>query len=180
MRSIILAASVAVLMVAAAGSALADVFSVSFDAPIVYTFTEETLTDESVGGFKVGLTLPFLVGLGYENYKVKGKAGTAPFQVDFEYKVAMYDIFLDIPFPVANLVIGAGGGKGQIDTVPPTGGLQDASLVQAFVSVGIPFALLFDAHVGYHAIRGEAEPVGGGTALNLDASMATVGIKVGF
>ena len=165
--------------------AQADTLSVSVDVPVTYSFTETTLKDPSSSGALVAVTLPFLVGLGYENYKVTGKL-TDPTLAnpdqDFEYKVAMYDIYVDIPFPYLNLRVGGGAGKGEFDLTPVTGDTYDsASLTQLFFNVGVPFWEVFDAHVGYHKISGDADnQTNPGKNLTLDAGMATVGLKVGF
>lgn len=184
MRTLLTTVLLLCLLTASAGTALADTLSVSADVPIVYTFSESGLKDPSASGVLVGVSLPFLVGFGAESYKVKGKL--APFvptdpQKDFQYDVTMLDLFLNLPFPVANLVLGVGAGQGSFDEVPASNLVDTATLTQAYFSIGIPFAVLFDAHVGYHVIRGDADfKDGSGQKLNLDAEMATIGIKVGF
>ncbi len=159
-------------------AAVASAQSVSADIPIVYTFDEVALDGEKVSGIKLAVSLPFLLGFGLESYKVTGNITTVP--ADFDYQVTFFDVFLDIPFPVANLVLGGGVGKGEFDVVPASGSFDDATLVQLFVSLGIPFAAIFDAHVGYHVIRGESDNQVTTSPLNLDAEMATIGLKVGF
>ncbi len=175
----IIAFGLLVTLVLLAGASGASAQSVSADIPIVYTFDEGALDGEKVSGIKLAVSLPFLLGFGLESYKVTGNFTTVP--ADFDYQVTFFDVFVDIPFPVANLVLGGGVGKGEFDLVPATGAFDDATLAQLFVSLGIPFAAIFDAHVGYHVIRGESDFQGppAGT-LNLDASMATIGLKVGF
>lgn len=159
--------------------ARADTLSLSADVPVVYQFSDSNLKSPSATGALVGLTLPFLVGVGAETYKVKGQV--ANLSTDFDYKVTMLDLYADLPFPGGNLVVGGGLGKGQFATVPASDDFPDAALKQAYFSVGVPFAGIFDAHVSYHLVRGEADiPNTVGKKVNLDASMATVGLKVGF
>ena len=170
----------AALLLAAAAPAWADALSVTADVPIVYTFKESSLKDTSPRGLLVGVSLPSLLGVGLEAYKVTGKiANPTPPDTEFEYKVTMLDAYLDVPFPAANLVLGVGLGKGRFATVPATVPFSDAGLAQAFFSVGVPFGGAFDAHVGYRVIRGEAN-VGTSGKVNLDARMATIGLKMGF
>ena len=176
MRIIAVGLPAVLLLVSFAAGASAQ--SVSADIPIVYMFDEQTLDDEKVSGIKLAVSLPFLLGFGLESYKVTGKFTTVP--ADFDYQVTFFDVFVDIPFPVANLVLGGGVGKGEFDLVPATGGFDDATLAQLFVSLGIPFAAIFDVHVGYHLIRGESDVQGATSPLDLDADMATIGLKVGF
>ncbi|MCH9045247.1 MAG: hypothetical protein IIA40_03975 [SAR324 cluster bacterium] len=181
MRIIAVGLPAVLLLVSFAAGASAQ--SVSVDIPIVYTFDEQLLDDESASGIKVAISFPFLLGFGLEGYKVTGKdTGTTDpgTTTDFQYDVAFFDVFVDIPFPVANLVLGGGVGKGEFDLVSAPGGFNDATLTQLFVSLGIPFAAIFDAHVGYHVIRGESDIQGATSPLNLDAEMATIGLKVGF
>ncbi len=178
MRIIAVGLPAVLLLVSFAARASADLLSVSADVPVVYTFDEQTLDDESARGVKVAISFPFLLGFGLESYEVTGNVtGTT---TDFQYDVVFFDVFVDIPFPVANLVLGGGVGKGEFDLVPATGAFDDATLTQLFVSLGIPFAAIFDAHVSYHVIRGESDIQGATSPLNLDAEMATIGLKVGF
>lgn len=163
----------------AAAPAWADALSVSGDIPIVYQFSEPNLKSPSASGVLVGLSLPGLVGVGAESYKVKGQV--ASLSTDYEYKVTMVDLYADLPFPGGNLVVGGGLGKGRFATVPASAAYPDASLKQVYFSVGVPFGGVFDAHVSYHIIRGDTNiPYTVGKKVNLDASMATAGIKVGF
>lgn len=179
MRTLLMAGVVGMLAFWVAAPARAQL-AVSADIPIFYEFDEDGFQDASASGIKVGLTLPFLIGIGAESYNVDGKVQSLPAAIPYEYQVTMLDLFLDIPFPAANLVVGGGIGRGEFEA-PATGvTFEDAALTQGFFSIGIPFALLFDAHVSYHRIFGEADAPGLTKPLNLDAEMATVGIKIGF
>ena len=183
MRRILYSGSLlAILLLVSVGAAQADTLSISADVPVVYTFDESQLHDAKASGAIVGVSLPFLVGFGGESYKVTGKGGTAPSEEDIEYKVQMLDLFLDIPFPVANLRVGGGFGKGDFSTPnTPSQQFDQASLTQLFFNVGVPFGGVFDVHVGYHAINGETNLTGvPNSSLKLSAKMATVGLKVGF
>lgn len=159
--------------------AWADVFSISADIPVNYSFDNSQLTDTDASGFKAMAILPFHLGFGFEQYEVTGKIGgsTGP---DFQYDVSFVDIFYEFPFPVLNLAVGIGVGKGEFDEVPETGTFSDANLTQWFVSLGYPFALVFDIHIGYHAISGESDITGSTTPLDLNANMTTIGFKFGF
>lgn len=157
--------------------AWADTLSVSADIPVVYSFSESNLKSPSASGVLVGLSLPTLLGIGAESYKVKGQV--ASLSTDYEYKVTMVDLYLHVPFPAGNLVVGAGMGKGRFATVPASNAYPDASLKQVYFSVGVPFGGVFDAHVSYHVVRGDTN-IPYSQKINLDAQMATIGLKVGF
>ena len=171
------------LSVWAVTPAWADVFSVSLDVPVSYTYKDSTLHDAKASGAIVGLSLPFLVGFGFEAYTVKAKADT-PAPVDFENKVQMFDVFFNLPVPVVNIRLGAGVGTSQL-SVPsqPTKTFDKGTLTQGYLDVGIPFAVLFDVHLGYHAISGkvkETTPPGTKPDVDVGARMWTLGLKVGF
>jgi hypothetical protein len=178
MNTKVLAGLVLFLTAWAVSPARADLFAIAVDVPVTYSFDEAVLGDPDASGIIVGLSLPFLVGLGYESYKVTGDTVAATAQA-YEYKVNMVDVFLDLPFPVANLVLGVGLGRGTFEIPTSTLTFKDANLSQFFFSIGIPFAVLFDVHVGYRVIGGKAD-ASDGTELNLGSEMATVGLKVGF
>jgi hypothetical protein len=179
-----LLAALAMLAALCAGAvpARAAALAVSADIPIVYTFNNQDIARQtSLGGVLVSVALPGFLGAGVESYRVKGQVSNpTPANTDFTYDVAMLDLLLDLPFPGGNLVLGAGAGRGRFSTALGTPTFSDASLVQAFFSVGVRFAEVYDAHVGYHAVRGAADLTGGGGQLNLDANMATVGLKMTF
>jgi len=187
MRRLCVGAVVAFLVLTGAGlvgpgPAMADTLSVSVDIPVVYSFSDGNLQDASASGILIGVQLPLFANLGLESYQVSGQAQLpAPLSpAPFEYDVLMVDLFLELPFPAANLVLGAGLGQGKFDTVPASGAFGTATLTQLFFSLGIPFAGVFDGHVGYHRIFGEADIVGSSSKVNLDAGMATAGVKLGF
>lgn len=168
---------VALLLAWAGRPARADTLSVSADVPIAYAFSDPGYTGTAAhDGLVVGVSLPILLGLGYEAYQVTGTLAAQ----DFTYDVRMADVFFDLPFPTLNLRLGGGVGVGRFDVAATPGAYDPAKLSQFFLNVGIPFAGLFDAHVGYHIIQGKADIVGTGNTLPLGATMATVGLKVGF
>ena len=183
MRAWIAGFLLATLLTIGGAPAWAESLSVLVDIPVVYKFNEESLTSAKPSGIVLGVALPFLIGVAAEIYTVKGAVTQTPPNSDFEYKATLVDVFLNLPFPAGNLKLGAGLGKGALSTTPPKVTFPDGKLVQVFFSIGVSFAKVFDAHVGYHVIRGETDIpaiLGLPGKLNLDASMATIGIKVGF
>ncbi len=171
------------LSVWAVTPARADTFSVSLDVPVSYTYKDSTLHDAKASGAIVGLSLPFLVGFGFEAYTVKAQAGAAP-ATDFENKVQMLDVFLNLPVPVVNIRLGAGVGTASL-SVPsqPTQQFDKGTLTQGYLDVGIPIAVVFDVHLGYHAISGKVKDKtlpGPNPDVDVGAKMWTLGVKVGF
>lgn len=152
-------------------------FSISADVPLSFTIDGDAA--DSVSGFLVGVSLPFFVGFGFENYEATFKGAAGGTDVVLSNKI--FDVFVDLPVPFVNIGIGLGAGTVAIDT----GSVDiwdDASLTQFFVTVGIPIVILFDVHVGYHVLSGTASAKSGTGAadLEIDAVMISLGAKVGF
>ncbi|MCZ6646234.1 MAG: hypothetical protein O7B79_08335, partial [SAR324 cluster bacterium] len=91
-----------------------------------------------------------------------------------------FDAFIDLPTPFIN--IGLGIGIGKADVVESGGATiyESASLFQYFVTLGIPFAAVFDIHVGYHQIQGSANNKSGGQDFKVDGNMVSLGLRFGF
>ena len=170
--------------VLAAQTARADTLAVSADLPVAMDLTIKSsgtttnYSDSSVSGLGVGVSLPFLIGLGYENYAGKfSKSGSK-----FDYGVSMYDLFINLPIPVVNIALGGGVGTGSISKTNFGNVYKDADLTQWFASLGIPILPLVDVHVGYHAFSGTNKAKSGTGFSDAKASgdMWSLGVKVGF
>lgn len=163
-----------------AGAAQADVFSVSADVPIAYSFSEGGSADE-VSGYKLGVSLPFLVGFGVEEYTATLKSNGVKSERNFSF----IDLFFNLPVPLVNIALGYGFGTASVDQTPATTGLtyEDADVNQYFLSVGYPFAGVFDVHLGYHVVSGSGDVKQDNTKIGetkLDGNMVSLGVKVGF
>ena len=182
-----------VAAVAMARPALADTLAVSADLPVSSSVTLKsagspatTYDSKSISGFTLGVSFPFLLGLGYENYSSSfSKSST---NTKFDYDVTMYDIFVNLPIPVVNIALGAGTGTGSVSHVNFPGmssPFKDGDLTQWFASIGIPITPLVDVHVGYHSFSGKnkattAAAASGFSDITVDGSMYSVGVKIGF
>lgn len=154
-------------------------FSIAADIPVSYSFSNSDLSDESASGLLTKVTLPFGIGFGLETYEVTGNFQSTT--TNFEFDVAMIDIFYGLPVPVLNVQVGFGLGVAKFETKTgvTTTEYDDPFLWQVFVSVGYPFAGIFDVHVGFYRIRGEAE-ASGLAKVSLDSNMFTLGARIGF
>lgn len=175
------------------GAARADVFSITADVPVQLSLKlDGDSVDNSVSGFKVGVSLPFLVGFGYESYKAALDKKDLGLGTKGDLNFQLIDIFFNLPVPVVNIALGVGAGTATFDPDKfDLGGgdsvtLNAANVTQYFVSLGIPIAVLFDVHVGYHVLSGSFDiktTSSGGTSKDssdLKATMISLGAKVGF
>jgi hypothetical protein len=178
MKRFALVAALLALLLAATLPGRAQAQSISLDVPVNYGYSSGVLSSPSAKGVLLGVSLPFFLNLGYESYKVDSTANSGTLVGPLEQKTSMFDIFFGIPFPAANLVLGAGFGKASF--TPTAGSALDANLAQVYFSLGVPFGGVFDAHVGYHIVRGESVATTATGKLNVNSTMATIGIKAGF
>ncbi len=169
------AVGVAALFAASTASA----FSIALDAPVAYEFDDGGSADE-VSGFKLGLafiTTPFVdLGVGYERYELTEDVSGTDATVTFD----IIDVFVDLPFPFINIVIGAGVGSTEFELGTVS---KRADVTQWYVSLGYPILLLFDIHVGWHQVMAdEIDFTFGGLPDTVDVSgtMWSVGAKLGF
>ena len=192
MQRIFIALFVGMASLFLTSAAWADIISISADVPIAFEFDDGGSAD-SVSGYKIGLALPgIIVGIGYEDYLVTQKNSGAD---DTEINFKIIDIFLNLPLPIVNIALGYGAGSASINDVTGTNTtdgdfeftFSDATITQYFISLGIPFGLLFDIHVGYHVLDGESDVKlvtdNSGTSkdkVDLSATMTSLGIKFGF
>jgi len=180
-----------VSLLLAQGIAKADTLSVTADIPLQLQLKlDKTDVGNSVSGYKVGVSLPFLVGFGVEGYKAA--LDKKDFGAKGDLNLQLVDIFLNLPVPVVNIALGAGVGTASFDPNKyDLGGgdslkLSSGTVTQYFASVGIPIAVLFDVHLGYHVLSGKFDTkttTAGVTtkdSSDLKATLITLGAKAGF
>ena len=180
MKRILVLATVGFAIFSFAPSARAQFFSVAFDVPLQYNFDAGNSAD-SVSGFKAAINLPFLFGFGFEDYTATLDTGGAT-GGSREVGITMFDIFLDLPTPLINIGIGAGAGTAEVvDEAPSTEEFDDTTVLQVFVTLGIPIYDTFDVHIGYHLIKGTAKNKDS-TASDfvIDGDMLSLGVRFEF
>lgn len=178
MKSLCKAFIVGCTLLLAASPAWADTLSLSADVPVSYAFSASNLNTDKASGVIFGVSLPFLVGIGAESYKVTGTDKSTSSKLTSQ--VTMADLYVDLPVPFVNIRVG--GGLGKSDYASPTGtsNYDTAILHQVFVNVGWPFAEVFDVHLGFHNVTGNAKLTGTNTNQPVGGKMYTLGLKVGF
>ena len=200
MKRLILASLIAVAALCGAANAFA--FSISVDVPSQYTLNDrtvdtcktcnkaksddQTLTDLS--GFKVIVAGMHHIGVGYENYDVKGSGKSGGGSFDFRTNLQFYDVVLDLPTHFVNF--GLGAGTGQVNTsimIPGAGTVpvaHSAGASQYFASVGIALGEHFDIHAAYHVVHTDNQKltnVGSGSdSLNLSGHTIMAGIRLAW
>ena len=176
MQSKLVGLAAGFVLIFSAGAAHAQFFSIAADVPLQYEF-DSGESGEDVSGFKLAVNLPILIGFGFEDYTVTRKVAGSP---NTELSFNLFDAFIDLPTPFIN--IGLGIGIGKADVVESGGATiyESASLFQYFVTLGIPFAAVFDIHVGYHQIQGSANNKSGGQDFKVDGNMVSLGLRFGF
>lgn len=167
--TIVLIALVAIVLSAPAAQAL----SISADIPLQYSFSEGDGAD-NVSGLKVGLSLPLMIGFGYENYTISNDDSS-----DYSYNFQLLDIFFQLPIPFIN--IGLGVGAGVIGTEAPSEySFETGTASQYFLSLGTDVLPLLDIHLGYHVVNAKVTEKTTNTELDLSGTMISLGATLGF
>lgn len=162
-------------------SARAESFSVAFDVPVRYNFDAGVSADD-VSGFTAAVNLPFLLGFGFEDYTATLNTGSSVGGVR-EVGITMFDVFLDLPTPLINLGIGAGAGTAEVVDEAPSTEEFDGTVLQAFITFGIPIYEVFDVHFGYHLVKGtldNKDSASGEPTFVVDGDMLSLGVRIGF
>lgn len=167
-----------VLSVGLAAPAHADMMGVSLDVPVSHSFTDKDLSsDGAPSGFMVGVTLPFFMGLGYEDYKTPIESTGS--SIDLTTK--MYNVFLDLPFPMLNLVVGAGVGKTNLDCDICSDFFEEGNASEIYGSLGFPIVFgVFDVHVGYRQVSAKVKDSTTGEDYDASGNVTSLGVKFGF
>ena len=142
-------------------------FSVSVGIPMSQTITGKQSgrsygnAPDKTSGYFLGVQLPFAIGLGIDSYTTKFKTGNCNgcwgVGGDAGLKTNMTNIFLQLPVPVVNLIIGIGAGTQEYDCKTEDGkgcsGYYDkGSASQWYTSIGMPIIPFFDIHLSYRSI----------------------------
>ena len=139
--------------------------SVSVGMPMSQTITG-TYSGASFGnapdktsGYFLGVSF-LSIGLGIDSYTTKFKTGDCKgcweAKVDAGLKTNMTNIFLQLPVPVVNLIIGLGKGTTEYDCKYSFGDCskfyEKGSATQWYTSIGMPIIPFFDIHLSYRSI----------------------------
>ena len=141
-------------------------FSVSVGIPMSQTITGKQSgrsygnAPDKTSGYFLGVQLPFAIGFGIDSYTTKFKTddsdGAWGPGGDASLKTNMTNIFLQLPVPVVNLIIGTGKGTTEYDCKYSFGDCskfyEKGSATQWYTSIGMPIIPFFDIHLSYRSI----------------------------
>ena len=140
-------------------------FSVSVGIPMSQTITGKQSgrsygnAPDKTSGYFLGISF-LSIGLGMDSYTTKFKTGNCNgcwgVGGDAGLKTNMTNIFLQLPVPVVNLIIGTGKGTTEYDCKYSFGDCskfyEKGSATQWYTSIGMPIIPFFDIHLSYRSI----------------------------
>ena len=116
---------------------------------------------DKTSGYFLGVSF-LSFGLGMDSYTTKFKTGPGNCNGcwgvggDAGLKTNMTNIFLQLPVPVVNLIIGLGKGTTEYDCKFTNGDCskfyEKGSATQWYTSIGMPIIPFFDIHLSYRSI----------------------------
>jgi len=141
--------------------------SVSVGIPMSQTITGKEAgksygnAPDKTSGYFLGVSF-LSIGLGIDSYTTKFKTGPGNCNGcwgvggDAGLKTNMTNIFLQLPVPVVNLIIGTGKGTTEYDCKYSFGDCskfyEKGSATQWYTSIGMPIIPFFDIHLSYRSI----------------------------
>ena len=142
-------------------------FSLSVGIPMSQTITGKQAgksygnAPDKTSGYFLGVSF-LSIGLGIDSYTTKFKTGPGNCNGcwgvggDAGLKTNMTNIFLQLPVPVVNLIIGLGKGTTEYDCKFTNGDCskfyEKGSATQWYTSIGMPIIPFFDIHLSYRSI----------------------------
>ena len=140
-------------------------FSLSVGIPMSQTITGKQAgksygnAPDKTSGYFLGVSF-LSFGLGMDSYTTKFKTGNCNgcwgVGGDAGLKTNMTNIFLQLPVPVVNLIIGLGKGTTEYDCKYSFGDCSafydKGSATQWYTSIGMPIIPFFDIHLSYRSI----------------------------
>ena len=142
-------------------------FSLSVGIPMSQTITGKQAgksygnAPDKTSGYFLGVSF-LSIGLGMDSYTTKFKTGPGNCNGcwgvggDAGLKTNMTNIFLQLPVPVVNLIIGLGKGTTEYDCKFTNGDCskfyEKGSATQWYTSIGMPIIPFFDIHLSYRSI----------------------------
>ena len=145
---------------------------------------------DKTSGYFLGVSF-LSIGLGIDSYTTKFKTGPGNCNGcwgvggDAGLKTNMTNIFLQLPVPVVNLIIGLGKGTTEYDCKYSFGDCSafydKGSATQWYTSIGMPIIPFFDIHLSYRSITAKnIKNKDDGRKHDNSGSVTGVGIALNF
>ena len=169
-------------------------FSLSVGIPMSQTITGKQAgksygnAPDKTSGYFLGVSF-LSIGLGIDSYTTKFKTGNCNgcwgVGGDAGLKTNMTNIFLQLPVPVVNLIIGLGKGTTEYDCKYSFGDCSafydKGSATQWYTSIGMPIIPFFDIHLSYRSITAKnIKNKDDGRKHDNSGSVTGVGIALNF
>ena len=171
-------------------------FSLSVGIPMSQTITGKQAgksygnAPDKTSGYFLGVSF-LSIGLGMDSYTTKFKTGPGNCNGcwgvggDAGLKTNMTNIFLQLPVPVVNLIIGLGKGTTEYDCKFTNGDCskfyEKGSATQWYTSIGMPIIPFFDIHLSYRSITAKnIKNKDDGRKHDNSGSVTGVGIALNF
>ena len=169
-------------------------FSLSVGIPMSQTITGKQAgksygnAPDKTSGYFLGVSF-LSIGLGMDSYTTKFKTGNCNgcwgVGGDAGLKTNMTNIFLQLPVPVVNLIIGTGKGTTEYDCKYSFGDCskfyEKGSATQWYTSIGMPIIPFFDIHLSYRSITAKnIKNKDDGRKHDNSGSVTGVGIALNF
>jgi len=171
-------------------------FSLSVGIPMSQTITGKQAgksygnAPDKTSGYFLGVSF-LSIGLGIDSYTTKFKTGPGNCNGcwgvggDAGLKTNMTNIFLQLPVPVVNLIIGLGKGTTEYDCKYSFGDCSafydKGSATQWYTSIGMPIIPFFDIHLSYRSITAKnIKNKDDGRKHDNSGSVTGVGIALNF
>ena len=179
-RNIILTAFAATILLFSSTQAFA-LINFSVGIPFSHTFSGnydggEAVKSDGVSGMFIQVGVPFLPGIGMDNYKTKIKG----YEIDLD--TSIFNLYYLLPIPVINLTLGAGMGNTTLQCSDCSTYYDKGSASQWYASVGMPIIPLFDLHLSYRSVSSKMKlkAIYGGTESDFGGNVMGLGIGFNF
>lgn len=177
-RNIILTAFAASSLLFASTQAFA-LINFSVGIPFSHTFSGnydggEAVKSDGVSGMFIQVGVPFLPGIGMDNYKTKIKG------YDIDLDTSIFNLYYILPIPVINLTLGAGMGNTTLQCSDCSTYYDKGNATQWYASFGMPIIPLFDLHFSYRSVSSKVKIKSAGGGGEHDFSGSLMGLGIGF
>ena len=151
----------------------------SVGVPFSHTFTGkydggEEVKSDGVSGMFIQVGVPFLPGIGMDNYKTKIKG------YDIDLDTSIFNLYYLLPIPVINLTLGAGMGNTTLQCSDCSTYYDKGNATQWYASFGMPIIPLFDLHFSYRSVSSKVKIKSAGGGGEHDFSGNVMGLGIGF